>query len=137
MRATESARSKIARNFYRLFNESGYTIITQDRQSSRMSVSGLAIFSARDLEARHGDRFHNSQCVGARRGRDPRRGAFDRRQLRISADRRAHGIQPQSGRAGNDLVGEGALPVHRSDLARDPQESVSYTHLTLPTILRV
>src|SRR5450759_1459172 len=25
MRATESARSKIARNFYRLFNESGYT----------------------------------------------------------------------------------------------------------------
>src|SRR5665647_436552 len=26
MRATESARSKIARNFYRLFNESGYSI---------------------------------------------------------------------------------------------------------------
>jgi len=25
MRATEFARSKIARNFYRLFNESGYT----------------------------------------------------------------------------------------------------------------
>src|SRR5665811_332695 len=25
MRATESARSKIARNFYRLFNESGYS----------------------------------------------------------------------------------------------------------------
>src|ERR1035437_182261 len=29
-----------------------FTIIIQDRQSSRMSVSGLAIFSARDLEAR-------------------------------------------------------------------------------------
>jgi hypothetical protein len=26
MRATESARSKIARNFYRLFNESGYIL---------------------------------------------------------------------------------------------------------------
>jgi hypothetical protein len=29
MSASESARSKIARNFYRLFNESGYTYLTE------------------------------------------------------------------------------------------------------------
>ena len=45
-------------------------------------------------------------------------GAIDRDQLRISAHDRANRIQPQSVGAGFDLVGEGALPVHRPDLAR-------------------
>jgi hypothetical protein len=48
MRATESARSKIARNFYRLFNESGY-IITRAEHISRSTriVRSLAPYNQR------------------------------------------------------------------------------------------
>jgi hypothetical protein len=69
----------------------------------------------------HSDRFH--QC---RRGvldcrRHPRGGAIDRRELRIPAHHAADRIQPQSGGAGGDLLGEGLLPVHRADPACHPE----------------
>src|SRR5674476_298685 len=54
MRATESARSKIARNFYRLFNESGYRYQRQEQKCRHQRRNSIGTGADLSAEPHHG-----------------------------------------------------------------------------------